>query len=381
MKDKIEIIICGDLCPTEDTVVLFEQEDERSLFNTILNTFNTADLVFGNLEFVLTDSPKPIKKSGPILYGASKYSTVLKKAGFDLLSLANNHIKDCGPDGVQSTMEACVKAGIATFGAASNLGKAKKPYIEEINGLKIGFIAFAEQEFNTATENEAGANYFDPYEDLDSIAAFKKQVDYLIVIYHGGIEYYEYPSPLLQKKCRKFIDKGADFVSCQHSHCIGTLEEYKDKKILYGQGNTLFGHRKGNDSWNQGLLVKIEIDTKSRVGEVTLLPIHATEKGIDFMNAMQSEKLLCNLNDRSKNLSNELFIKESWVSFCNKKKEFYFPFLFGFNRYLIHLNRFTKNSIVGLLYSKKRMHTSHNIIRCEAHNEVIQTLLNNHLKN
>jgi poly-gamma-glutamate capsule biosynthesis protein CapA/YwtB (metallophosphatase superfamily) len=381
MKEEIELIICGDLCPTEDTVVLFEQEDEKSLFNTILNTFNTADLVFGNLEFALSDSPKPIKKSGPILHGPTKYSTVLKKAGFDVVSLANNHIKDCGPEGVQSTMEACAKAGIATFGAASNLGKAKKPYVEEINGLKIGFIAFAEQEFNTATKNEAGANYFDPYEDLDSIAAFKKQVDYLIVIYHGGIEYYEYPSPLLQKKCRKFIDKGADFVSCQHSHCIGTLEEYKDKKIIYGQGNTLFGHRKGNDSWNQGLLVKIVIDAERRVGKVTLLPIHATEKGIDFMNPTQSEKLLYNLNDRSKKLSNELFIKESWVSFCNKKKEFYFPFLFGFNRYLIHLNRFTKNGIVRLFYSKKRMHTSHNIIRCEAHNEVIQTLFNYHLKN
>jgi poly-gamma-glutamate capsule biosynthesis protein CapA/YwtB (metallophosphatase superfamily) len=381
MKNKIEIIICGDLCPTEDTVVLFEQEDEISLFNTILNTFNSVDLVFGNLEFVLTDTPKPIKKSGPILHGASKYSTVFKKAGFNLLSLANNHIKDCGPEGVQSTMEACAKAGIATFGAALNLGNAKKPYIEEINGLKIGFIAFAEQEFNTATENEAGANYFDPYEDLDSIAEFKKQVDYLIVIYHGGIEYYEYPSPLLQKKCRKFIDKGADFVSCQHSHCIGTMEEYANKKILYGQGNTLFGYRKGNNSWNHGLLVKIVIDTENRIADVLLMPIHATVKGIEFMDAAQSTKLLSNLYLRSKNLNNEKFIKEAWANFCNKKKEFYFPFLFGFNRYLIHLNRFTKNSIVRLFYSKKRMHTSHNIIRCEAHNEVIQTLLNNHLKN
>jgi hypothetical protein len=381
MKNKIELIICGDLCPTEDTVVLFEQGDEMSLFNTVIPIFKNADLVFGNLEFVLTDTPKPIKKSGPILHGASKYSAVLKKAGFNLLSLANNHIKDCGPEGVQSTMKACTKAGIATFGAASNLGDAKKPYIEEINGLKIGFIAFAEQEFNTATENEAGANYFDPFEDLDSIAEFKKQVDYLIVIYHGGIEYYEYPSPLLQKKCKRFIDKGADFVSCQHSHCIGTMEEYADKKILYGQGNTLFGYRKGNDSWNQGLLVKIVIDTESRIADVLLMPIHATVKGIDFMDVAQSTKLLSNLYLRSKNLSNEKFIKESWANFCSKKKEFYFPFLFGFNRYLIHLNRLTKNSIVRLFYSKKRMHTSHNIIRCEAHNEVIQTLLNNHLKN
>lgn len=380
MEKKIEIIICGDLCPAEDTVVLFEQEAERSLFNTILNTFNAADLVFGNLEFVLSDAPKPIKKSGPVLHAPTNSIHILKNAGFNLLSLANNHIKDCGEDGVKSTIATCKKAGIATFGAASNLQNAKKPYVKEINGLKIGFIAFAEQEFNIATKNEAGANYFDPFEDLDLIAEFKKQMDYLIVIYHGGIEYYEYPSPLLQKKCRKFIDKGADFVSCQHSHCIGTIEDYKDKKIIYGQGNTLFGYRKDNDSWNQGLLVKIVIDAESKAAELTLLPIHASEKGIDFMDVAQSKKLLDNLHARSKNLSNELFIKASWICFCNKKKEFYFPFLFGFNRYLIHLNRLTKNGIIRLLYSKKRMHTSHNIIRCEAHNEVIQTILENQLK-
>lgn len=380
MKNKIEVIICGDLCPTIDTAFLFEQEDEKSLFNSILSTFEAADLVFGNLEFVLTDIPKPIKKSGPVLHASKNSIRVLKDAGFSLLSLANNHIKDCGQEGVHSTIEACREAGIATFGAASNLRSAKKPHVQEVNGLKIGFIAFAEQEFNIATELEAGANYFDPYEDLDTIAIFKSQVDYLIIIYHGGVEYYEYPSPLLQKKCRKFIEKGADFVTCQHSHCIGTIEEYKGKKIIYGQGNTLFGYRKGNNSWNQGLIVKIVIDAESKGAEVIFMPIHATGQGIDFLSEVESKVLLDDIDARSRNLSNKLFIEDSWISFCDKKKEFYFPFLFGLNRYLIHLNRFTKNYLVELLYSRKRMRTSRNVIRCEAHNEVVNTILDNHLR-
>jgi poly-gamma-glutamate capsule biosynthesis protein CapA/YwtB (metallophosphatase superfamily) len=381
MKEDINIIICGDICPTNDTIDLFEREDEISLFNSVLKTFSVADIVLGNLEFVLTDKPKPIRKSGPVLYGPTKFSNVLKNAGFDVLSLANNHIKDCGSDGVLSSIDACNKSGLDTFGAGSNLNMAKKPYIKNINGFKIGFIAFAEQEFNIATENEAGANYLDPFEDLDTITELKDKVDYLIVIYHGGIEYYQYPSPNLQKKCRKFIDKGADFVTCQHSHCIGTTEDYKNKKIIYGQGNTLFGYQKGNNSWNEGLIIKITINTENKNDKVTFLPIQSSEKGIDYMNDEQSKIIQFKLKERSSYINDNFFINETWNNFCDKKKELYFPFLLGFNRYLIHLNRLTRNLIIRILYSKNRMNTSHNILRCEAHNEVIQTLLNNNLKN
>src|SRR5690606_7368823 len=133
----------------------------------------------------------------------------------------------------------------------------------------------------------------DPYEDLDLIAELKRQVDCLVIIYHGGIEHYEYPSPSLQKKCRKFIDKGADFVTCQHSHCVGTLEEYANKKILYGQGNTLFGYRESDDSWNQGLLVKLRLSKTDL--ELELIPIHATKEGVKLMDGAKAKELLATL--------------------------------------------------------------------------------------
>ena len=117
MKNEAEIMICGDLCPTRDTAILFEKGDVNSLFNNVLNLFNDADLLFGNLEFVLTDNPKPINKSGPNLFASTSYINIIKKAGFNLLSLANNHIKDCGEEGVQTTIKECAKAGIDTFGA------------------------------------------------------------------------------------------------------------------------------------------------------------------------------------------------------------------------------------------------------------------------
>ena len=66
-----------------------------------------------------------------------------------------------------------------------------------------------------------------------------------------------------KKNAGEMIDSGADIVSCQHSHCIGTTEKYNIKILVYGQGNTLFGYRKNNKSWNEGLLLQIILSRRS----------------------------------------------------------------------------------------------------------------------
>lgn len=375
MNPTTKIILFGDICPTNDTLSLFESGNPIKLFNDVLNDLNQADYIIGNLEFVLSDSPKYVQKTGPILSASTKCIEVLKNANFKLLSLANNHIKDCGEQGVASTIETCRKVGIETTGAEANLDKAKEPYITEIKGLKIGVVAFAEQEFNCATSSEYGANYFDPYEDLDLIEQTKKHVDYLIILYHGGIEHYQYPSPILKKKCRKFIDKGADLVTCQHSHCVGVIDRYKNKTIVYGQGNSIFGYRKNDLSWNSGLLIELIWSDQSTSPELKLIPIEATVKGIQKMNHLVAVKFLEKLEKMSLSVEDDEFLEQEWIGFSMKKEKMYLPFLFAYNRFFIHLNRLTKNSLIRLFYSRSKLRTSHNIIRCEAHNEVIQTVL------
>src|SRR5699024_1436352 len=103
-----------------------------------------------------------------------------------------------------------------------------------------------------------GANPFDPLESFDHIQELKSKCDYVIVLYHGGKERYRYPSPYLQKVCRKFAQKGADLIVCQHSHCIGAYEEFEGSTIIYGQGNFIF-NTLNNEFWNTSLLIKVEI--------------------------------------------------------------------------------------------------------------------------
>lgn len=377
---KLNLTILGDICPTPDTLSYFESNDAKGLLGDVLSEIKTADFSLCNVEFPLIEKGKPAIKTGPILSGKVAYSELFKDAGFNLVSLGNNHIKDYGERGVLSTLKAFEDIGIPTLGAGENIQKAKKPYITEVNGIKLGVLTYAEQEFNTANALEAGASYLDPYEDLEQITNIKKQVDFLIILYHGGIEYYEHPSPELQKKCRKMIASGADFVTCQHSHCIGTFEAYQGGEILYGQGNSVFGYRKNKESWNEGLLVELALTKKNNSVSVVrnFRVIRAESNGnIGFATEEQSIKVLDELKERSSRIIDAEYVSSEWAKFCSKQSNLVLPQLLGYNRLLIHLNRITKGKLIDLLFGRRNRMVTQNMIRCEAHKEVVQTILNN----
>ena len=103
MRDNVRIAICGDICPTSDTVKYFNESDVNSLFNNCLDVFESSDLVMGNMEFPLLDNGISVKKTGPVLSGKTSHIDVFKMAGFNLLGMANNHIKDMGEEGEVSS--------------------------------------------------------------------------------------------------------------------------------------------------------------------------------------------------------------------------------------------------------------------------------------
>ncbi|MDC1395830.1 CapA family protein [Bacteroidia bacterium] len=368
----------GDICPTVDTQLAIESGNAKHVLGDVHSRIEKSDFSLCNVEFSMIDRGEAIVKTGPVLGAKTSAIDFFTNAGFDLLSLANNHIKDYGEEGVRSTLEVAREAGIPTVGAGLNLADAKLGYVQDVNGLKIGVMAFAEQEFNTATETSPGSSFLDLYTDFDKIKDFKATVDYLIVLYHGGIEYYEYPSPLLQKKCRKLVESGADFVSCQHSHIIGTRESYLDGEILYGQGNSVFGYREGSDSWNQGLVAKITLEQNANkiTSSISYIAISAHERGgVEPMTETEGESVLKAFEGRSQKLTDDIFIQSEWIKFCAQQSDLVIPQLLGYNRWLIRLNRLSKGLLTRLFFSNQKRIVTRNLIRCEAHNEVIKTIL------
>ncbi len=350
------MIIGADLVPTESNYELFKNGEAKKLIgDEIYEKLNNAAFTIFNLEVPLTDEQHPIAKCGPNLIAPTATIKGLKAINPHFFCLANNHILDQGTEGLVSTINVLKNAGIEYSGVGENIHEASKPFIKEICGRKIGIYCCAEHEFSIATETTPGVNPFDPLESFEHIEKLKQNSDYVIVLYHGGKECYRYPSPYLQKACRKLVDKGANLVITQHSHCVGCQETYRDATIVYGQGNFLFD-KKHDEFWDEGLLVTL--DENLQVGYVPLRD--------------------CNLQaffERSEQIKRPGFVKEEYSRFATKmymqqtslfrRKE---SFLFKV------FNKLSGNRIrTRLAYNtpKDNLYAQINLVECEAHRELL----------
>lgn len=368
-------IIGADIVPTESNVNLFANADVETLIgNDIKNLLGSANFTIFNLEVPLTDKSTPIKKCGPNLIAPTRTIAGLKAVNPHFFTLANNHILDQGEQGLNSTMSLLNKYGIAYAGAGKDLGEAAKPYIIEQDGKKIGIYCCAEHEFTIATENTPGGNPFDPLNSLDHIMELKKQCDYVIVLYHGGKEYYRYPSPYLQKVCRKIVDKGADIVVCQHSHCIGCEEKWHEGTIVYGQGNFLFDDG-DNEYWNTSLLIELEIDKNIKVNYI---PLCKDKNKVRLAEQEVKNRIIQDFDFRSAQIADIKLVEAKYKEFAEKmfttyigtfsgriSKNLLFRIANKLSRY--RLARYFFNS----WYSNETLLAMQNVIECEAHRELL----------
>ena len=307
----MSILIGGDFVPTTSNVELFENGKIQELFGErLLEIFGQADIIIFNLEVPLADAKSPIVKCGPILAAPPSTINTYKAIGTTILSLANNHIMDQGEQGLSSTIKTINHEKIRYVGSGNNLEDASKPLFFTCKETKYGLFACVEHEFSVATEDKPGANAFDPLYTLDQITETKEQCDFLIVLYHGGKEHYRYPSPGLQRVCRRLIEKGADLVICQHSHCVGCEENYKGGKIIYGQGNFLFDYR-NEECWENGLLVRIN-DNNS----IDYLPVVKTGNAVRLASEEESTRILSDFMARSEEILDNKAVEKHYRQFA-----------------------------------------------------------------
>ena len=366
-------IIGGDLVATKSNMNNFVNGDINKIVDKrIIDELNSVDFRLFNLEVPLTDKVEPIIKLGPNLIASTNAIQGIKKLNPSLLCIANNHIMDQGEQGLFSTINLLDQYNIDYVGAGENLTKAYKPYIIEKAGKRIGIYACAEHEFTIATDEKAGANPFDSLESLDHIYNLKQKCDYVIVLYHGGKEHYRYPSPYLQKVCRKIVEKGADLVICQHSHCIGAFEQYKDSTIVYGQGNFLFDLC-DDECWKTGLLIKILFGEKMAV---QYIPILKNKNGITKAINEEKNKILEAFYERSNKICERNFIYNEYNKFTILNGEYYLYGFAGYNKFKIKLDQLFKGKIIKSRYNIKKLVELQNFIECEAHRELILNLIN-----
>ena len=369
----MSVIIGADIVPVASNLELFEEGDGKDLVGSeLLDVLINADYRIFNLEVPLSNVSTPIAKHGPNLIASTSAVSGFVALKIDLFTLANNHIMDQGTQGLVSTIQSLNEAGISYVGAGMSLDEAQKPFFFIIDNKRYGVFACAEHEFSIAIKDSPGANPFDSLEIPDQIANIKTQCDYLIVLYHGGKEHYRYPSPCLQKTCRKLIEKGADLVVCQHSHCIGCKEEYCGGTIVYGQGNFLFDNA-DNEFWNTGLLISID-----NSGKITYLPLEKRGGSVRLAEGKAADTILEDFYKRSKLILNESFIEENYRLFAKERIDSYLMYFTGKRSSILFkvinkLSGYRIQKLIAMQYKKKMGRAVKNYIECEAHRELILT--------
>lgn len=365
----MKMILGGDLCPTRSNFELFSNADIGLLLGAdLLEEWSSADLRIFNLETPLTDRTDPIVKSGPHLMAPTSTIKGIKALNPSVVSLANNHILDHGAQGLLSTTSLLKDHGIPFVGVGEDLSQASEPYILDAGNIRIGIYACAEHEFTIAGKNSPGANPFDPLESLDHISDLSSKCDHVIVLYHGGKEHFPYPSPHLQRSCRKMVEKGADLVVTQHSHCVGSLEEYLGGTIVYGQGNFIF-NGPGGESWGTGLLLGISLGGGIRV---EYIPVIQRGNGVRLADGIERQRILGDLRNRSLDIMEDGFIEKQYRDLARKEIKSYLRQFSGKSRFRSRVSDFMRWLMNGDIKEMQRLSGVLNSIRCEAHRELVK---------
>lgn len=380
---KIKIIIGADLVPTKTNENVFINGNiEEIIDKRIIKRLNDVDARIFNLETPLIDCNTPINKVGPIL--GTNYSVIngIKQLLPTYLNLANNHIMDHGQKGLKTTINTLKENKIGFGGIGKCLDDANRVWIKNIKGIKIGIYACAEHEFSIATINTPGANQFDFINSYNCVKDNKDLCDFFIVLYHGGKEYYPYPSPNLQRVCRNFIDNGADIVICQHSHCIGCEENYKNKKIVYGQGNFIFDMHNRKECHN-GLLLELEVSNHT-IENIDYIVLSKDKNGIKIADDSDNKIILKQYQDRSNEIKDYSFV-------INKYSEFALDNIIGmlkradfFSGTVVFkiINKLTHGNLQKKYFDKKYLRKNglklQNLVECEAWRELLIAALKNY---
>lgn len=226
------------------------------VFAGVQSALDSADLLVGNLECALTSGGDPQPKS--FTFAASpETAKSLGFAGFDVLSLANNHAMDFGIPGLLDTLDNLKKSGISGLGAGRNASEAHAPVILERNGLRVAFLAYADVPVETtgfdvrswmATSSQPGIAWADLNLITSDVIAAKKQADVVVVLLHAGYEVNAYVPPVSanqRKEAYAAIDAGASLVIGSHSHILEAIEKYHGGLIAFSLGNFVFDNYLG----------------------------------------------------------------------------------------------------------------------------------------
>jgi len=262
------MLFVGDIMLDRGVREQVERYGERDYlfpFQEIKKELEQADILFGNLESVIS---KRGERMGSIYsFRADPLAAKgLSEAGFDILSLANNHTFDYGRTALKDTMRLLSDAGVKYTGTGFDKEEARTPVVLETREATVGFLAYTEFLFPyaQATRDRSGVAPYDKKSIRKDIERAKEKADIIVVSFHYGVEYAKQPNREQKEMSRATIDHGADLVVGHHPHVTQPVEEYNEGYIVYSLGNFVF-----DQDFSEETMRGFMLETKIRDGEIT----------------------------------------------------------------------------------------------------------------
>ncbi|HEX8599500.1 MAG TPA: CapA family protein [Chloroflexia bacterium] len=293
--DEVSLVFVGDIMLGRYVGSTVAARGYDTPFETVRPLLQSADLAVGNLEGPLVrrgsiriPPPAPNELN---LTGDDRAAPALYRAGFDLLSLANNHALDSGAAGLQSTVSALRGSSMTSFGLADAQGR-QLPVIRQVRGVKVAFLGYTTI-LNIITNDmwsngalRPGIGYINPTSQADKdlfaeqIASASTKADIVVVFMHWGNEYKTQPDSWVVELAKLASRSGADLVVGAHPHVAQGLKveleggPARSTVVAYSLGNALFDQMARMET-RQGLALSVRVD-KQGVKSARLVPLEIT---------------------------------------------------------------------------------------------------------
>lgn len=304
-RETVTINAVGDICPGDHyfsmghgVSAFANVHGVESLFAGVSAKLRNADIVFGNLEGVLSQqSSQKSAVQRAAFRGDPKQAPGLRASGFNCLNVANNHALQHGMAAFNDTVAALAASGIQVLGLTDR--SRTRPVFFSCAGITVCLLGYSwvPERYVSGAAPYATSSLSDIVHD---IAAYRAKADIVVVSIHAGIEGTRIPDAGVVNAFRALVDQGADIVLGHHAHVFQPVERYKGRLIFYGLGNFLFDLF-WRAEYVQGAIARVTIDAATKEIDYELLPVRFDPKPLRLvpMNLPESQRWIGQLTARA----------------------------------------------------------------------------------
>lgn len=331
-----------------------------------------------NLEAPVTETKERIPKTGPHLTMPATALDHVRDVGFTGVTLANNHILDADLIGLADTVRLADERGLLTVGASVQAGgsrvaaRARLP----LDQGALTVLNYCEHEWSVRPDG-SGASGWDVLAAFSAIQEARKDGDRVLVVLHGGNEYYPLPRPGLRRELRFLADNGADAVVMHHSHVVAAYEVWHDVPIFYGLGNFQFTLPNPHNGWYEGLLVTLRFP-RGGPTKFDLAPIHQ-DHNFDVALPPEDQRLsmLRELDGHRIQVESDDAVLARWAEFSRTTAGTFAQQIAPGSRLLPRSLRRLIEITFSVRFHRDReaRMAALNYVRCESHHEALMTSL------